>query len=153
MKEIDAERLRSIGMTPVCLQHILQALTGEDADDVPADHELMRLTDPSKVTMEMDCGWVIVGGGDPIHYLRTYPTRITMLHVKDFKRSDTPPSLTHRPEIAELGRGSIDYAPILSEAAKAGHVKHCFVEQEGFDMPPMESLKVDADYMRKLGVG
>jgi sugar phosphate isomerase/epimerase len=114
--------------------------------------ELLRLTDPSKVTMELDCGWVIVGGGDPVEYLRNYPTRITMLHVKDFKRSDTPPSNTNRPAVAELGQGTIDYRPVFQEAAKAGNVKHCFVEQEAFNVAPMQSLKVDADYMRKLGV-
>ncbi|HEY6414006.1 MAG TPA: sugar phosphate isomerase/epimerase [Edaphobacter sp.] len=115
--------------------------------------ELLRLTDPSKVTMEMDCGWVIVGGGDPIELLRTHPTRITMLHVKDFKPSSTPPSDTNRPAVAELGQGTIDYAPILRAAAKTGNIKHCFVEQEAFNVPPMESLKIDADYMRKLGIG
>ncbi len=114
--------------------------------------ELMRLTDPSKVTMELDCGWVTVGGGDPIEYLRNYPTRIAMLHVKDFKHSDTPLSNTNRPAVAELGQGTIDYRPILQEAAKAGNIKHCFVEQEAFNVAPMESLKIDADYMRKLGV-
>lgn len=119
---------------------------------VPYD-VLMSRTDPAKVTMEMDCGWVIVGGGDPIACLRKYPTRIAMLHVKDFKKSSAPFSDTNRPKIAELGQGSIDYRPILQAAAKTGHVKHCFVEQEGFDMPPMESLKFDADYMRKLGLG
>jgi len=118
---------------------------------VPYD-VLMSRTDPSKVVMEMDCGWVIVGGGDPIAYLRKYSTRIAMLHVKDFKKSATPFSETNRPAIAELGQGFIDYAPILQAAAKTGHVKHCFIEQEGFDMPPMESLKVDAEYMRKLGL-
>jgi sugar phosphate isomerase/epimerase len=119
---------------------------------VPYD-ELMRRTDPAKVTMELDCGWVIVGGGNPIEYLRNYPTRITMLHVKDFKHSSTPPSETNHPAIAELGQGSIDYAPILRAAAKTGNIKHCFVEQEAFNVPPMESLKIDADYMRKLGIG
>ncbi len=118
---------------------------------VPYD-ELLRLTDPSKVTMEMDCGWVIIGGGDPIKYLRSHPARITMLHVKDFKPFHPPASNTNRPVPSELGQGTIDYAPILREAAKAGHVKHCFVEQEAFDMPPMQSLKVDADYMRKFGL-
>jgi sugar phosphate isomerase/epimerase len=108
--------------------------------------ELLRLTDPAKVTFEMDCGWVVVGGGNPIDYLKNYPTRISMLHVKDFKPGTTPPAP------AELGQGHIDYAPIFAEAAKAGNIKHCFVEQEGFNMPPMQSLKVDADYMRKLGV-
>ncbi|MEO8737509.1 MAG: sugar phosphate isomerase/epimerase [Edaphobacter sp.] len=115
-------------------------------------NELLRLTDPSKVTMELDCGWVIVGGGNPIEYLRKYPTRISMLHVKDFKRSTAPASATDRPVITELGQGSIDYRPILEQAAKSGHVKHCFVEQEAFDVPPMQSLKIDADYMRKLGI-
>ena len=106
--------------------------------------ELLRLTDPSKVTMEMDCGWVVVGGGNPVEYLRNYPTRISMLHVKDFKRDTNPPVP------AELGQGTIDYVPIFEAAAKGGNLKHCFVEQEAFDVPPMESLKIDADYMRKL---
>ena len=113
--------------------------------------ELLRLTDPSKVTMEMDCGWVVVGGGNPVEYLRKYPTRITMLHVKDFKAATGPASITNPPPATELGRGTIDYRPIFAEAVKGGHVKHCFVEQEEFDVPPMESLKIDADYMRKLG--
>ena len=69
-----------------------------------------------------------------------------MLHVKDFKPDTTPPVP------AELGTGHIDYAPILAQAAKSGNIKHCFVEQEGFNMPPMQSLKVDADYMHKLGI-
>jgi sugar phosphate isomerase/epimerase len=50
-----------------------------------------------------------------------------------------------------LGQGTIDYVPIFEEAAKAGNLKHCFVEQEAFNVPPMESLKIDADYIRKLG--
>ena len=123
-----------------------------EVDGVVPYVELMRLTDPSKVTMEMDCGWVIVGGGDPIEILQKYPTRITMLHVKDFKAKDPSAPAGERPAIAELGQGMIDYVPIFKAAAKAGHIQHIFVEQEGFDVPPMESLKIDADYMRKLGV-
>jgi sugar phosphate isomerase/epimerase len=117
-----------------------------EVDGVVPYDELMRLTDPAKVTFEMDCGWVVVGGGNPINYLKKYPTRISMLHVKDFKPDTTPPVP------AELGTGHIDYAPIFAEAAKTGNIKHCFVEQEGFNMPPMQSLKVDADYMHRLGI-
>jgi sugar phosphate isomerase/epimerase len=115
--------------------------------------ELMRLTDPAHVTMEMDCGWVVVGGGDPVEYLRKYPTRISMLHVKDFKGISAASSITNVPTVVELGQGSIDYRPIFQEAAKAGVVKHCFVEQEGYNVPPVEGLKIDAEYMRGLGVG
>lgn len=116
---------------------------------VPYD-ELMRLTDPTKVTMEMDCGWVFVGGGDPVSYLRKYAGRITKLHVKDFKPFDR--ATGEEPKPIELGRGTIDYKPIFAEAGRSGHIQHIFVEQEAFTVPPMESLKIDADYMRKLGV-
>lgn len=115
---------------------------------IPYD-ELMRLTDPSKVTMEMDCGWVIVGGQNPVDYLTKYPTRISMLHVKEFKLG--APGSKEEPVSTEMGRGSIDYLPIF-KAAKAAHIRHYFIEQEQFSIPPMEALKIDADYMRALKV-
>lgn len=109
---------------------------------VPLD-ELMRLTDPAKVTFEMDCGWVMVGGGNPVDYLERYPKRISMLHIKDFKQLNPP-------KVCELGQGIIHYGPIFKAAAKTGNIKHMFVEQEEFDMPWPQALKVDADYMKKF---
>ncbi len=116
---------------------------------VPYD-ELLRLTDPALVTFEMDCGWVIVGGADPVHYLQASPARFSMFHVKDFKKGP-PASAEHPPAPAELGQGRIDYRTIFA-ATSAKYVKHLFVELEGFDMPPFEALKIDADYVRNLPV-
>jgi len=113
---------------------------------VPYD-ELIRLTDPDLVTFEMDCGWVAVAGYSPVEYLTKYPTRISMLHVKDF---DLKKGTEHL-QSTELGHGTIDYRPIF-EAAKKVHITHYFVEQEEFDMPPLEAIKLDADYMRNLKV-
>jgi sugar phosphate isomerase/epimerase len=101
---------------------------------------LLKNTDPAKVSFEMDCGWVVIGGQDPVHYLKTYPTRIVMLHVKDFQ--DKKP--------VTLGMGSIDYAPIFAAAAAGKHIKHVFVEQEEYSGPVMDVLKADAEYMKKL---
>src|SRR5580692_13029435 len=112
--------------------------------------ELLRVTDPSKVAMELDCGWAIVAGQKPVDLLTRYSSRITMLHVKDFKITPTT-NPSNAPPSTELGRGTIDYGPIF-EAAKKAHIEHAFVEQEQFDMPPMEALKVDADYMHALKV-
>jgi hypothetical protein len=77
-----------------------------------------------------------------------------MLHVKDFKANASAGTGTdaHEPTVTELGLGSIDYRPIFQQAAKTQKIKHMFVEQEAFDMPYMQSLKVDADYMRGLKV-
>jgi sugar phosphate isomerase/epimerase len=112
--------------------------------------ELMRLTDPAKVTFEMDCGWVVVGGGKPIEMLETYPKRISMLHVKDFNLAEK--DANGEPKVEELGRGSVDFRPIFAAAAKTGNIEHIFVEQEAFTVPWQQSLKIDADYMHKLGV-
>jgi sugar phosphate isomerase/epimerase len=109
---------------------------------------LIQQTDPELVTFEMDCGWVAVAGYDPAEYLTKYPTRISMLHVKDF---DLKKGREH-PKSTELGHGTIDYVPIFEAAKKGGHLTHYFVEQEEFDMPPLEAIKVDAEYMKNLKV-
>ena len=85
--------------------------------------ELLKHTDPAKVSFELDCGWVIVGGQDPLHYLKQYSNRIVMLHVKDFK-DNKPPSVP-------LGTGSIDYAPIFAAAAAAGTHPPCLRRTRG----------------------
>jgi sugar phosphate isomerase/epimerase len=112
--------------------------------------ELLRLTDPAKVTMELDCGWAAVAGHNPAELLTRYPKRISLLHVKDFKLNAgvTP---ANAPPSTELGNGTIDYHRIF-EAAKKADIKHAFVEQEEFDMPEMEALKIDAEYMHALKV-
>jgi sugar phosphate isomerase/epimerase len=108
--------------------------------------ELLRSTDPAKVTMELDCGWAAVAGQKPADLLTRYATRFSMLHVKDFKMSHGVIPLPAPPS-TEMGRGVIDYHPIFA-AAKKANIEHVFVEQEEFDIPLMEALKVDADYMR-----
>jgi len=110
--------------------------------------ELMRATDPAKVSMELDCGWAVVAGQNPAVLLTRYPKRIVMLHVKDFKLTPTSTPESHPPS-TEMGHGTIDYHPIF-EAAKKASIEHAFVEQEEFDMPEMEALKIDAEYVRAL---
>ena len=112
--------------------------------------ELLQLTDPKKVTFELDCGWVMVAGANPAEIMKNYPHRISMLHVKDFKLPANPSPENHEAKVTELGMGTVDYRPIFAQAAKTQHIQHAFVEQEAFDMPWKESLKVDANYMRNL---
>ena len=61
------------------------------------------------------------------------------------------------PQLLEgLNVGSIDFGtvgeapPIFAQAAKTQRIQHAFVEQEAFDMPWKDSLKVDADYLRNF---
>ena len=115
--------------------------------------ELLRLCDPENMTFEMDCGWVKVAGQDPVALMQSYPRRFSMLHVKDFHLPPNISFATHEEaKVTELGRGSIDYRPIFAQAAKNQKIKHVFVEQEEFDIPWKESLKVDADYLKSLTI-
>jgi sugar phosphate isomerase/epimerase len=125
---------------------------------VPVDgkvpyEELLRLCEPDKMTFEMDCGWVKVAGQDPVALMKRYPHRFSMLHVKDFHLPPKISYATHEEaKVTELGRGSIDYRPIFAQAAKNQKITHAFVEQEEFDIPWQESLKVDADYLKNLTI-
>jgi len=139
------EKVKAAGLKFGYHNHIAEF--AREGSVVPYD-ELLRLTDPALVTFEMDCGWVTVGGGDPVSYLHRFPDRISMLHVKDFKAATASTPAGH-PEAAELGRGTTDFSAIF-KATRQGQIKHYFVEQEAFDIPPFEALKIDADYMKKL---
>jgi sugar phosphate isomerase/epimerase len=115
---------------------------------------LLEETDASVVKFETDCGWMKVGGKDPVEYLKRYGNRIAMLHAKDFKNITTPVTQLFspdRPISTELGRGSIDYKPIVEAGLKAG-VKHIFVEQEPpfKEVSAMEAAEIDCRYLKSL---
>ncbi len=106
--------------------------------------ELLRLTDPGLVVFEMDAGWVSAAGHDPIAYLKKTPERFPLMHVKDVARG-----ADGKFHSTVLGRGKMDYAPILRAATG---LKQYFVEQEEFEMDPMQELRIEAGYMRNLNV-
>ena len=115
---------------------------------------LLEETDASVVKFETDCGWMKVGGKDPVEYLKRHGNRIAMLHAKDFKNITKPVTALFsqdRPIPTELGRGSIDYKPIVEAGLKAG-VKHIFVEQEPpfKEVPAMEAAEIDCRYLKSL---
>ena len=109
---------------------------------------LLKDTDPAYVTLEMDCGWVVAAGKNPVEYLKKYPKRISMLHIKDLKPAVNPKWPGDRISTI-LGKGTIDYKPIFA-AAKIARIKHYFVEQEEFDGDPMQELTADYQYLHAM---
>ena len=139
------EKVRAAGMQFGYHNHFFEF---HERDGVLPYDVLLQSTDPKLVTMEMDCGWVVIGGQKPEHYLSRYPERYSMLHIKEFNLTGWKPGM--EPVSTELGRGSIDYGRIFA-AAKKAPIRHIFVEQEAFpDMPAMQALKTDADWLRSV---
>ena len=90
---------------------------------VPLDLLLERVT-PENMDFQMDVYWLVVGGADPLAYVRRYPTRFTMLHVKD---SAGAPAHAQ----TDVGAGVIDFRSILAlDAAQRGAIQHVFVEHD-----------------------
>jgi len=142
------EKLKQAGITFGYHNHWVEF---KPVDDKVPYEVLLELCEPDKMTFEMDMGWVKVAGQDPAALMKKYPHRFSMLHVKDFHLPPNISFATHDDaKVTELGRGSIDYRPIFAQAAKNQKITHAFVEQEAFDIPWKESLKVDAEYLKNL---
>jgi len=135
------EKIKSAGITFGVHNHVPEFAV---IDGVLVYDELLRLTDPKLVVFEMDCGWVYASGHNPVDYLSKTPERFPLMHVKDMI-----PGANGQMHSTEMGRGKIDYRPILRAATG---LKQYFIEQEEFDIDPMQALRIDAEYMRNLRV-
>jgi sugar phosphate isomerase/epimerase len=89
-------------------------------------------TDPKNVCFEMDVYWVMKGGCSPVEYMKKYPNRIKLLHIKDEK---------------EIGAsGLLDFKAIFEEGYAIG-MKDYFVEVERYDFEPVVSVQKSYDFL------
>ncbi len=102
---------------------------------------LLENTDPEFVKMEMDLGWVIVTGNDPLAYFAKYPGRFPLWHLKDMNMKEK--------HSVEFGKGALDVKKMLENKKKAG-MKYFFVEQEEYTGTAFDCLKYNMDYLKNL---
>ena len=79
---------------------------------------LLQNTDPALVSMEMDIGWVIAGGADPVAYLTKYPNRFRSVHIKDLKNEGIP-NTNGKMVSAIIGQGIVDWGKMLPAVKKS----------------------------------
>lgn len=89
------------------------------------------------VFFQMDVYWVMMGGQDPVKYLKDRPAQFKTIHIKDEK---------------EIGAsGMIDFQPIFDQM-KANNVKDWYVEVEQYtNNNPVESVQQSYDFLAKAG--
>lgn len=108
---------------------------------------LMAATSARELRVELDLGWVFVGGRDPAATIRKYADRVDLLHVKDMIRD--PASATGFRSV-EVGQGLIDWRAVF-KAAHEVNLQGYFVEQEApFKRPILESLAMSREYLRSI---
>lgn len=102
---------------------------------------LLANTDPKLVHMELDLGWVVASGKDPLDYFKRFPGRFPLWHLKDMD--------LQKKHSTEFGKGGLKIEEILKGGEQSG-LKYFFVEQEEYTSTALESLKEDIEYLKKL---
>lgn len=110
---------------------------------------LMANTDAANMDYEMDIYWVVTAGADPEAWLKKYPNRFRLCHVKD--RSKTAVATDHDASV-DLGTGGIDFKKILKTASDNG-MQYYIVEQEKYEnSTPLKSAETDATYLKSFTI-
>ena len=93
---------------------------------------MLENSSPDHVMFEMDVYWVMRGGQNPVDYLKKYPNRFPILHIKDEK--------------AIGASGTMDFKSIFDQAYANG-VKDWYVEVERYDGTPQEDVQKSYDFL------
>ena len=88
---------------------------------------LMAQLNPALVAIELDLYWITKGGQSAVEYIKKYPGRFPVFHVKDMNNQ------TDR-DFACVGSGCIDFAAIFKLNSTAG-AKHFVVEHDNPENP------------------
>jgi sugar phosphate isomerase/epimerase len=93
------------------------------------------------VVMQLDIGNCISGGGDPIAILKKFPKRSATIHLKEHggKRG------------AVVGEGDVKWDVVFRLCETTGGTEWYIVEQESYAAPPLESVKLCLESLRKMG--
>ena len=111
---------------------------------------LIRET-PQAVKFEMDVFWISRPGADPVAWLRKYPTRWRLLHLKDMKKG-TPTNVntgSANPDETEVpvGTGQIDYRAVLRTAQEIGVEKY-YIEDE--TASPFATMPLTVQWLERV---
>lgn len=104
---------------------------------------LLDNTQADLVHMELDLGWVIVGGKDPLDYFSKYPGRFPLWHLKDM-------NLAQKHSV-EFGKGQLDIMAMLKNRKQSG-LNVMFIEQEEYASSPFESMQYNMEYLKKIRI-
>jgi sugar phosphate isomerase/epimerase len=134
----------------------LTSLTHLRDGEIPMDI-LLTQTDPETVKFELDIFWMQAAGANPVDYLKKYPGRYKLMHVKDaaeqvrFSCDGTTPDqwMEVFSKMADPGSGVFDIKGIINTGIDSG-VDHFFLERD-LTPEPEKTLSNSIKYFQSLG--
>lgn len=107
-------------------------------DQVPYD-VLLKNTDPNAVFFQVDIGWMIKSGNNPIDYFRKNPSRFPLWHVRDIDTGGTS---------VAVGTGKVDFKEIFNNRKLAG-LKCGIVETQLHQTEGMQIVEKSLQYLQQ----
>ena len=104
---------------------------------------------------EIDTYWVQSGGENPVKWIRKFPNRQPLLHLKDMLlyRDSSKTSGGCEQRLAAIGEGNLDWDEILKAAAES-NCRWYLVEQDNcYGRDPFESLAISYAYLEAMTEG
>lgn len=89
--------------------------------------------------IELDLGWAVKAGADPVAMFKKNPGRFPLWHVKDLDKEQKP---------AEVGTRSVNFKKIFAHAETAG-LEYYFVEQDAAPQP-IENIATSIGNLKKM---
>jgi sugar phosphate isomerase/epimerase len=114
----------------------------ERFDGVTGWHILVDNIDTEYVKLQPDMGWVFYAGEDTDQFIKDYGHLVSTVHVKQFKAQGSE-------EATEVHKGLLYYPPVIKAYMDLG-VEWFIIEQEGFDIPMLESIRINAEELKKM---
>lgn len=120
-------------------QGITAALHPHVGTMIESGDETERALQGSTIGLCLDTGHLLIGGGDPVAFARTYPARIVHCHLKDVRQDLASTVQAGEMAYAEavrsgmyvpLGAGDIDITTIIQLLESAGYEGWYVLEQD-----------------------
>ncbi len=119
--------------------------------DGPSGWEIFFSRTSPRVQMEIDTGWAVAEGADPVFWLRKYPGRSYAVHAKETFAPGSP-GILGQPGCGTDGKPlkGVDWPAFLAAMDGDGGVAWCIVESEA-DRTSTRTVREGLAYLRRLG--
>lgn len=115
------------------------------------DHEFVEIGDTlaydifaenvnDNVHLQLDAGWVLVGGEDPIEYIERYSDKIGSIHMKN---------MTADGDFTEIDEGDVSMRAVANTARNAANVDYLIYEYDAAPNP-IENMNTGAEWLSQL---
>jgi len=118
--------------------------------------QIMGVSDPRYVKLELDIAHYFQGGGDPVIAIERFSDRLLFLHIKDVERLAGGKDPEHSYRFVELGHGLVDVPAVFEALRKVNFRGWAVVELD--EVPdnahsPKEAAAANKQYLQeKLGL-